>query len=629
MLVDLGMGVRHRNVRYNCRILCSYKQVIFIRPKMCLANDGLYREARHFTAWPKKMQTEKYYLETVIRDVTGQESVPIGDAILSTRDTAISCETCEELFTPSNPSTYMGLNGCEIFLNSSASHAELRKLKTRLDLVANSTRKLGGIYVYANATGIDGEARMMFDGSSMILCNGKVLEQGSQFSLDPIEVITATVDIEEVRSFRSSISRNVQAASQPDYPRVEFDIRLSRPVEEILSSGTIKISQKKELEILDPMSEIWMSTSVYLWQYLVRTNAAGFFLSLSGGLDSSTVLLFVYGMAKLVLKSIESGQKTTLDDLRRVTGIKDFSPKKPEEILWVLLTTCYMGTVNSSDETRSRAKRLAEKLGSFHYDTSIDEAVSASLSIVKSTLNFTPKYMIEGGTHAENLALQNIQARNRMVTQYTFAQLVTTARGLPRAGSALLVLSSGNVDENLRGYYTKYDASSGDLAPLGSISKTDAKKFQIWARDTWDIPLMDEFIHATPTAELLPLAAGVQDDESENEMGMTYEELSVFGILRKVEKLGPWSTYLRLLGQWMGRPGMTPKKIAEKTTHFYRFYAINRHKATIVTPSIHLSGYNPDDNRHDLRPFLYVVNFPYQFDKIKAHAEKLEEQMKK
>lgn len=37
---------------------------------------------------------------------------------------------------------------------------------------------------------------------------------------------------------------------------------------------------------------------------------------------------------------------------------------------------------------------------------------------------------------------------------------------------------------------------------------------------------MTEFIEATPTAELLPLSAGVQDDESENEMGMTYEELS-------------------------------------------------------------------------------------------------------
>jgi NAD+ synthase (glutamine-hydrolysing) len=30
-------------------------------------------------------------------------------------------------------------------------------------------RKTGGCYVYANATGIDGEARMMFDGSSMVL----------------------------------------------------------------------------------------------------------------------------------------------------------------------------------------------------------------------------------------------------------------------------------------------------------------------------------------------------------------------------------------------------------------------------------------------------------------------------
>lgn len=150
-------------------------------------------------------------------------------------------------------------------------------------------------------------------------------------------------------------------------------------------------------------------------------------------------------MAKMVLQSIQSGQDSTLADLRRVTGVKDFTPKNPEEILSLLLTSCYMGTVNSSDETRSRAKRLAERLGSFHYDTSIDDAVSAYMSMIKSTLDFTPKYSVEGGTHAENLALQNIQARNRMVTQYTFAQLATTARNLPRAGSALLVLSSGNV----------------------------------------------------------------------------------------------------------------------------------------------------------------------------------------
>lgn len=158
LLIDLGLGVRHRNVRYNCRVFCTYKHIFFIRPKMSLANDGLYREMRHFTAWVKRYQIEQYYLEDVVAEVTGQHKVPIGDVILSTRDTAVACETCEELFTPLNPSSYLGLNGAEIILNSSASHAELRKLRTRLDLIANATRRLGGIYVYANATGVDGQS---------------------------------------------------------------------------------------------------------------------------------------------------------------------------------------------------------------------------------------------------------------------------------------------------------------------------------------------------------------------------------------------------------------------------------------------------------------------------------------
>lgn len=46
----------------------------------------------------------------------------------------------------------------------------------------------------------------------------------------------------------------------------------------------------------------------------------------------------------------------------------------------------------------------------------------------------------------------------------------------------LLVLSSGNVDEALRGYLTKYDCSSGDLNPIGAISKEDLKLFLKWVR---------------------------------------------------------------------------------------------------------------------------------------------------
>ena len=53
------------------------------------------------------------------------------------------------------------------------------------------------------------------------------------------------------------------------------------------------------------------------------------------------------------------------------------------------------------------------------------------------------------------------------------------ARG--RSGG-LLVLGSANVDESLRGYLTKYDCSSADVNPIGGISKTDLKRFLVYAR---------------------------------------------------------------------------------------------------------------------------------------------------
>lgn len=87
-------------------------------------------------------------------------------------------------------------------------------------------------------------------------------------------------------------------------------------------------------------------------------------------------------------------------------------------------------------------------------------------------------WRVQGGCHAEDLALQNIQARLRMVMAYLLAQLTPWVRG--RSGF-LLVLGTANVDESLRGYMTKYDCSSADLNPIGSISKMDLKKLLTWA----------------------------------------------------------------------------------------------------------------------------------------------------
>lgn len=168
---------------------------------------------------------------------------------------------------------------------------------------------------------------------------------------------------------------------------------------------------------------------------------------------------------------------------------------------------------------------------------------------------------------------------------------------------------------SLRGYLTKYDCSSADINPIGGISKTDLKAFIAYARDAFDLPILHSFLTATPTAELEPITSNyVQADEAD--MGMTYDELSIFGRLRKVSKCGPYSMFLKLVNTPAWSEAMTPQEIARKVKLFFFEYARNRHKMTTLTPSYHAESYSPDDNRFDLRPFLYPARWPWQFQKI-------------
>ena len=61
----------------------------------------------------------------------------------------------------------------------------------------------------------------------MIAVNGAIVAQGSQFSLNEVEVITAIVDLEDVRAHRSKSSRSYQAAQAERYERIEVPFALS------------------------------------------------------------------------------------------------------------------------------------------------------------------------------------------------------------------------------------------------------------------------------------------------------------------------------------------------------------------------------------------------------------------
>lgn len=56
--------------------------------------------------------------------------------------------------------------------------------------------------------------------------------------------------------------------------------------------------------------------------------------------------------------------------------------------------------------------------------------------------------------------------------------------------------------------------------------------------------------------------------------------------------------------------------IVLQVKHFFKYYAINRHKTTVLTPSYHAENYSPDDNRFDHRQFLYNFAWPWQFKRI-------------
>ena len=80
--------------------------------------------------------------------------------------------------------------------------------------------------MYANQQGCDGD-RLYYDGCALIAVNGRVVAQGTQFSLQDVEVVTATVDIEDVRAHRAKSSRSMQAAEAERYHRVEVPFSLT------------------------------------------------------------------------------------------------------------------------------------------------------------------------------------------------------------------------------------------------------------------------------------------------------------------------------------------------------------------------------------------------------------------
>lgn len=80
--------------------------------------------------------------------------------------------------------------------------------------------------------------------------------------------------------------------------------------------------------------------------------------------------------------------------------------------------------------------------------------------------------------------------------------------------------------------------------------------------------------YPSPLTPTPPPQKQVQSDEVD--MQMTYAQLSRFGTLRKVNKLGPYGVFLVLQKEWGGGEGgrMTPREVAHKVKLFFHFFQV-------------------------------------------------------
>lgn len=146
------------------------------------------------------------------------------------------------------------------------------------------------------------------------------------------------------------------------------------------------------------MEEIALAPALWMWDYLRRSSARGFFLPVTPGVESSSVAAIVRSMAELVFESIEAGNKTVLADLRRVIRQPDFMPSTSKDVVNELLVTAYIGMKDASEDSQEITQRLVTEISSHHFDIDIDEVFESITSVFKKFTKKEPKLRALGGT---------------------------------------------------------------------------------------------------------------------------------------------------------------------------------------------------------------------------------------
>ena len=570
MVVVVGLPIYHEKALYNAAALLADGKIVGFVAKQFLAGDGIHYEPRWFKAWP---QGEVDVLERTAADGSVQR-FPIGDILFEVGDIRIGFEICEDAWVANRPGIDLALRGADILCNPSASHFAFGKFTVRQRFVIDGSRAFGVAYLYANLLGNEA-GRIIYDGGGLIASGGELSVRGRRFGFHDVELSCAVVDIDG--------NRREQARRGSHRPRHDAEAQ-------VVTCPFVWPNRKHEAPAMSSLSwedratvreeEFARAVALGLWDYLRKSRAQGYVVSLSGGADSAACAILVALAVQMAFAELgPGGVRQHLPACRRLHEVLDEGGDVTAAV-GALLACAYQPTENSGRVTRNAAEMIAKAIGSEFHVIDVDVQYKAYIHSLEQAIGRKLTW------EQDDLTLQNIQARVRAPSIWMLANL---------RGSVLITTS--NRSEAAVGYATMDGDTAGGLAPLGGIDKTYLRHWLVWMETKGPvghdpIATLRLINQQQPTAELRPASA------SKNGVAQTDEaDLMPYDFLEAVEDsaIRDKHTPVEVLQELSPRyPEQTPLQLAIWIERFFRLWCRNQWKRERFAPSFHLDDRNVD-----------------------------------
>jgi NAD+ synthase (glutamine-hydrolysing) len=554
LIVAVGLPLAHQNRIYNVVALLVNGDIAGFVAKRFLAGDGIHYEPRWFHPWPAGIRDEI--------DIDGKK-YPIGDIDFDCGGVQIGFEICEEAWVADRPGIHLAQRGADVILNPSASHFAFQKFDIRQRFVLEGSRAFSVSYVYANLLGNEA-GRVIYDGGCLIASDGALLAKGARLSFKDWDLITGVADLD--------LTRMKQARTSSFQPNPQSCVSLPFEFAELLpcdipaTPNPVKNKASWEQSHYLKNEEFTRAVALGLFDYLRKSRAGGFVLSLSGGADSGSIACLIRYMAELA--HAELGMDRLCAKLHRQTA------DNMVVLMKSLLACVYQATVNSSYITRNAARAIAEAVEAEYFELNIDALVNGYKDKIAAAVGRELTW------EEDDLALQNIQARARAPSVWLLANL----------RNALLVATS-NRSEAAVGYATMDGDTSGGISPLAGIDKHFIRHWLRWVENKgpqglFPIPSLKAINEQHPTAELRPGAH--QTDEVDL---MPYDLLNAIEQAAIRDRQTPWEILCRMQGDF---PHYDSKQLANWIERFFNLWSRNQWKRERYAPSFHLDDENLD-----------------------------------